>query len=564
MNTFRNSLQARVLAGLVAILAAFVGGTIFSISQVKEIAAALETVNEVNAAKQRFAINFRGSVHDRAIELRDVVHLSNPEAVERSIRAIERLTDDYARSAGPLDQMLNPDSDPLPQELEILGRIQATERATLPLIDDAIAARRANDMRRAEALLADARSLFVTWLGQINEFIDLQEVESQRLGGQARDTAAAFLLVMSVAGALCAGVGIAIVVAVRSTLSPLKEASQLMGRLRDGDLTMDVPRARSKDEIGSIFEIVAEFRNSAIDRQRLQRAQDEEAERARQRAAAVEAAIVALDTDLSRSLGALSETASALEGTARSLAENAASSETATSMMQDNVEKSAASAEATAASAEQLASGIETVNARTQDVRRAIESVTRDATRANLAASDMSGKANSIQSVVELINRIAAQTNLLSLNATIEAARAGESGRGFAVVAGEVKSLAEQTAKATDEIAGQIHEVIEKSTEVSVAIRGITEVMDRILDLSNETASTISAQAAAANTISRSVVDTAHSTRAVRQRIATVMETVQQVDGASKFVTARAGDVTSQAANLNKRLRSFIERIRLD
>lgn len=175
------SISRRLIIGFTVTLLLFIGLALISTNRVSMVKSKLETMNNINNVKQRYAINFRGSVHDRSIDVRDVV-LSPPEEFEQVVADIDRLTANYAKSAAPLDAMLAPETNPGADEIRILDAIKDVERRTMPVIRQIVELRRSGDVDGARAaLLTQARPLFVEWLRTINQFIDLQENRNKEI-----------------------------------------------------------------------------------------------------------------------------------------------------------------------------------------------------------------------------------------------------------------------------------------------------------------------------------------------------------------------------------------------
>ncbi|KFA29116.1 HAMP domain-containing methyl-accepting chemotaxis protein, partial [Xanthomonas vasicola] len=242
----------RLALGFLAIIVLMVILTVVGIQRVRSIDQQLTAINEVNSVKQRYAINFRGSVHDRAIALRDVVlmdDLTNRHAAEQ---LIDKLAADYARSAQPLDDMIANSSDA--KEKDILQQIKAIEQRTMPLIAQVRGFRDASDKPHAEQqLLQEARPAFIAWLASINAFIDLQETKNRAAAKQAVATAGGFatLMVASTIIALLLGAAIAFLLT-RSVVLPLRQSLRLAERINDGDLrSQDAPT--SNDESGQLL-----------------------------------------------------------------------------------------------------------------------------------------------------------------------------------------------------------------------------------------------------------------------------------------------------------------------
>ncbi|WP_115560482.1 methyl-accepting chemotaxis protein [Xanthomonas arboricola] len=254
----------RLSLGFLAIIVLMVILTVVGIQRVRSIDRQLTAINEVNSVKQRYAINFRGSVHDRAIALRDVVLMDAPADRHAAEQLIDKLTADYARSAQPLDTMIAASTDA--REKTILQQIKSIEQRTLPLIAQVRAFRDASDRSHAEQrLLQEARPAFIDWLASINAFIDLQEQKNRQAAKQAVATARGFamLMVISTVIALLLGATIALLLT-RSVVLPLRLSLQLAERISAGDLgTPDT--AASKDESGQLLRAMQQMQRRLRD-----------------------------------------------------------------------------------------------------------------------------------------------------------------------------------------------------------------------------------------------------------------------------------------------------------
>ncbi|MBB3832428.1 methyl-accepting chemotaxis protein [Xanthomonas arboricola] len=242
----------RLALGFLSIIVLMVILTVVGIQRVRSIDQQLTAINEVNSVKQRYAINFRGSVHDRAIALRDVVLMDAPADRHAAEQLIDKLAADYARSAQPLDDMIAASTDA--KEKAILQQIQSIEQRTMPLITQVRSFRDASDRLHAEQqLLQQARPAFIDWLASINAFIDLQEAKNRAAAKQAVATARGFamLMVISTVVALLLGATIAFLLT-RSVVLPLRQSLQLAQRINEGDLrSQDAPTG--SDESGQLL-----------------------------------------------------------------------------------------------------------------------------------------------------------------------------------------------------------------------------------------------------------------------------------------------------------------------
>ncbi|WP_045738371.1 methyl-accepting chemotaxis protein [Xanthomonas sp. MUS 060] len=253
MHVFSNlRIGQRLALGFLSIIVLMVLLTVVGIERVHSIDQRLTAINAVNSVKQRYAINFRGSVHDRAIALRDVVLLDDPASRQTTKDLIDKLAADYARSAQPLDDMLAASNDP--KEQAILQRIQAIEQRTMPLIVQVRSLRDSGDKDQAQTLLLQqARPAFVDWLASINAFIDLQEAKNRQAAKEAMTTAHDFavLMVGCTVLALLLGSGIAFLLT-RQVVLPLRQSLRLAERIGAGDLSSP-DTSTANDESGQLL-----------------------------------------------------------------------------------------------------------------------------------------------------------------------------------------------------------------------------------------------------------------------------------------------------------------------
>ncbi|MCG5238279.1 methyl-accepting chemotaxis protein [Azospirillum doebereinerae] len=370
------------------------------------------------------------------------------------------------------------------------------------------------------------------------------------------------MMILFALASLIGAAALAWFVAGRGIASRVSQLSDAMRAIAGGNLDARIPQAGS-DEIGDMAQALIVFRDTAtVAKEANARAEAERGRAAQERRRAMVEMAESFETSVRSVLERVSRAAGEMQDMAQSMTRNAQATTGEASSAAGTSQQAEGSVKAVAAATEELSASIQEigsqVTASSQIARKAAE----DAQRTDRTVEGLSTTANKIGEVVQLIHNIASQTNLLALNATIEAARAGEAGKGFAVVASEVKNLANQTGKATEEISAQITAMQSVTREAVEAIRSIAGTIGDINEIAATIAAAVEQQSAATREIARNVGEAADGTQHVRNSIDSVARSaVESGQSANRVLTASA-TVADEVRSLGSQVDTLVGRMR--
>jgi methyl-accepting chemotaxis protein len=451
------------------------------------------------------------------------------------------------------------------EERAVYERFLANWSKYNALHDRLISHSRKNENEAASALFkGEMKTTFDAAGADVDELVEINTkgANADYTASQSLYATTLVLTFSLLGGGVAAGLAAMVFVAL-GVSRPISRVTAAMQQVAAGNLTAEIPYATNRNEVGDIAKALDVFAKGLSEAERMRREQEQQkilAEQARKQE------MLRLADDFERAVGSVVQSvvgASAqLETTAQAMSATTEEATSQSSAVAAASEQASSNVQTVAASSEELASSIAEISRQVNESAQVAARASQDADATAAKVRQLSSAAQKIGEVVDLISNVAGQTNLLALNATIEAARAGEAGRGFAVVAQEVKQLAEQTGKATNEIATQIGHIQSSTSDSVEAINQIAATIARMNHIASAIASAVEEQGAATREIARNVQEASHGTAEVNANISGVGRAVSDVATSSQQVLTAAQSLGAQSETLKREVATFLATVR--
>jgi methyl-accepting chemotaxis protein len=524
------TINMRLATGFGVILLMMLILTSIGISRVSLINSNITQMTDVNSVKQRYAINFRGSVHDRAIAIRDVVLMTKKNDLDAVIGNIATLDSFYQVSSTDMAKLNNEMSS---TELSLIDKIKQVEQLTQPLIQEIISAKNAGNLDRASnVLLTQARPAFTQWLNVINEFINLQEQTNQTMTQETRDIASPFKvwMIFLTALSIVIGISVAYIISLRireSVGGEPQEAAKVIALIAQGDLTEQVSSTCPNSMMASV-QVMQDKLKSIV--HNIISSSDELSMSSASVASSSQQALSSADTQVTYTQSAVVS----LEEMSQSIHSVA-----------DSVRQTEDNSKITVQLSKQGSNAVQKVAAEIQQISITVKATVNQ-------VNVLQEHVQQIGDILSVIRSISDQTNLLALNAAIEAARAGEVGRGFAVVADEVRLLAQRTGDATGDIEKMISQLQENTQASVTAMQTTVPQVENGLTLTNEANQLLNEIQQQANDSLAKVLEIVEATGSQVATVAKISDGVEEIATMSKETSLSLTSNAQEAVALAK------------
>jgi len=539
-----------------------VGLVAYARSTMLDMAAQTATIADVNAGRIDALMHMRGGITEAVVMDRNGL-LERSAEKKAGFRVRQQVAMAEARSA--IEQLISLADTPDRRTSNIA--VQHSMEAFFSILDRVYDLGARQQIDEAFALGRDvgipARLKLNEWMAERAK-AQADELAAAKTRAAQRAQDATYLLIAFAGGGLVAAMVLAGLIIVFAVTRPLGRLVSVLQRMAQGEIDAAIGEAQRGDEIGAVGKAVQGIKDmvahKAADEAEVKRRADDAAAAERRRT------MIELADGFERAVGGIvglvSSSATELQATAQQMTATAQETASQSTTVAAAAEEASTNVNTVAAAAEELGSSVQEIGRQVTGSAQLAQAAVREADQTGLRVQELSAAVSRIGDVVGLISNIAGQTNLLALNATIEAARAGAAGKGFAVVASEVKALAEQTARATHEIAGQIAQVQASTGQAVTSIAGITGRIREISGVASSIATAVEQQGAATQEIVRNVAQASTGTNEVTGNIAGVAQASEETGAAAGQVLSAASELSRQSEHLGAEVSRFLAIVR--
>ncbi|MDB5358748.1 MAG: methyl-accepting chemotaxis protein [Rhodospirillales bacterium] len=547
-----------VPATIVAVVS--IGIVLYASLAVTHLSDTATALVDENATRVQLALQAESSFNSAAVSEKNVILSPDEKMAKTNIELYDKAIVATLKAIDSFDAIT-----PLPDQRALADTFRTAvgnrRKASAHVFELAIAGKTAEAFAYSTGEAAPFRRIAIEAVGKLIAL----NVEKMRTARDASIVTAegtrAWLVVGAAAGLVCA-FGILGWIALYQISKPLARMTREMAKLAAGDLDIQIEGAQRADEIGGLARSLQVFRENAVTARRLEAEQQEEHLRKEARRQALEGSITEFDEQVREALDTLTAASTEMHATAESMAATAEETSRQATAVAATSDEASANVQTVAAATEELHSSINEISRQVTQSAEIANTAVVEADRTNATIQGLAATAQKIGEVVTLIQSIASQTNLLALNATIEAARAGEAGKGFAVVASEVKALANQTAKATEDISAQITAIQGETGHAVEAIRGIGGTIRHMNEIASAIAAAVEQQGAATRDIAQNIQSVARGTAEVSANVAGVNQAADETGSAATQVLQSADELGRQADKLRTDVSGFFAKIR--